>query len=72
MVSLIESLPKTGRLEVDIKVAADVNISARREIVGLTAAKETGPVVGQLQDSRNDFVSHSLTTSSMVFVEKAG
>jgi len=28
MASLIESLPKTGRLEVDIKVAADVNISA--------------------------------------------
>ena len=28
MVSLIESLPKTGRLEVDIKVAADIHISA--------------------------------------------
>ena len=28
MVSLIESLPKTGRLEVDIKVAADISISA--------------------------------------------
>lgn len=28
MVSVIESLPKRGRLEVDIKVVADVNISA--------------------------------------------
>jgi len=28
MASLIESLPKIGRLEVDIKVVADVNISA--------------------------------------------
>jgi hypothetical protein len=28
MPSLMELLPKTGRLEVDIKVAADVNISA--------------------------------------------
>jgi hypothetical protein len=28
MASLVESLPKTGRLEVDIKVTADVNISA--------------------------------------------
>jgi hypothetical protein len=28
MVSLIESLPKMGRLEVDIKVAADIHISA--------------------------------------------
>ncbi|MBM4465189.1 MAG: hypothetical protein FJ014_06520 [Chloroflexi bacterium] len=28
MVSLVESLPKTGRLEVDIKVAADINVSA--------------------------------------------
>lgn len=28
MVALMESLPKTGRLEVDIKVTADVNISA--------------------------------------------
>lgn len=28
MVSLVESLPKTGRLEVDIKVTADVNVSA--------------------------------------------
>ena len=28
MMSLIESLPKTGRLEVDIKVTADVNVSA--------------------------------------------
>ena len=28
MASIIEALPKTGRLEVEIKVAADVNISA--------------------------------------------
>ena len=28
MVSLVESWPKTGRLEVDIKVTADVNVSA--------------------------------------------
>jgi hypothetical protein len=28
MASVMESLPKTGRLEVDIKVTADVNISA--------------------------------------------
>jgi len=28
MVTLMESLPKTGRLEVDIKVAADINVSA--------------------------------------------
>ncbi len=28
MASLVESLPKSGRLEVDIKVTADVNISA--------------------------------------------
>jgi len=28
MVSLVEALPKTGRLEVDIKVVADVNVSA--------------------------------------------
>jgi hypothetical protein len=28
MASLVESIPKTGRLEVDIKVVADVNISA--------------------------------------------
>lgn len=28
MASLVESLPKSGRLEVDIKVMADVNISA--------------------------------------------
>jgi hypothetical protein len=28
MATLVESLPKTGRLEVDIKVTADVNISA--------------------------------------------
>jgi hypothetical protein len=28
MASLVESLPKTGHLEVDIKVKADVNISA--------------------------------------------
>ena len=35
MVSLVESLPKTGRLEVEIKVAADINVSAyaaRRKI----------------------------------------
>lgn len=28
MVSIVETLPQTGRLEVDIKVTADVNISA--------------------------------------------
>jgi hypothetical protein len=28
MASVMQSLPKTGRLEVDIKVTADVNISA--------------------------------------------
>lgn len=28
MVSLVESLPQAGRLEVDIKVTADVNVSA--------------------------------------------
>lgn len=28
MASILEALPKTGRLEVDIKVTADVNISA--------------------------------------------
>lgn len=28
MAATVESLPKTGRLEVDIKVTADVNISA--------------------------------------------
>jgi len=28
MVSLVESLPKTGRLEIDIKVTADINVSA--------------------------------------------
>ncbi len=28
MVSLVESLPRTGRVEVDIKVTADINISA--------------------------------------------
>ncbi len=28
MASIVESLPKTGRLEVDIKVKADINISA--------------------------------------------
>jgi hypothetical protein len=28
MASVVESIPKTGRLEVDIKVTADVNISA--------------------------------------------
>jgi hypothetical protein len=28
MASIIESLPKTGRLEVDIKVSADLNITA--------------------------------------------
>lgn len=28
MASVIDALPKTGRLEVDIKVTADVNISA--------------------------------------------
>ncbi|MCP4426531.1 MAG: hypothetical protein GY803_18720 [Chloroflexi bacterium] len=28
MIANVESLPKTGRLEVDIKVTADVNISA--------------------------------------------
>lgn len=28
MAAIVESLPKTGRLEVDIKVSADVNISA--------------------------------------------
>jgi hypothetical protein len=28
MASLIESLPQTGRLEIDIKVTADVNVSA--------------------------------------------
>lgn len=28
MASLVESLPQTGRLEVDIRVRADVNISA--------------------------------------------
>jgi hypothetical protein len=28
MTTLVESLPKTGRLEVDIKVTADVNFSA--------------------------------------------
>jgi hypothetical protein len=28
MASIVESLPKAGRLEVDIKVMADVNISA--------------------------------------------
>lgn len=28
MASIIEALPRTGRLEVDIKVAADVNVSA--------------------------------------------
>lgn len=28
MTSIVESLPKTGRLEVDIRVKADINISA--------------------------------------------
>ena len=28
MASVVESLPRTGRMEVDIKVTADVNISA--------------------------------------------
>jgi len=28
MTSLVESLPQTGRLEVDIRVSADVNVSA--------------------------------------------
>jgi hypothetical protein len=28
MSAIVESLPKTGRLEVDIKVSADVNVSA--------------------------------------------
>jgi hypothetical protein len=28
MASIVESLPRTGRLEVDIKVRADINISA--------------------------------------------
>jgi hypothetical protein len=38
MATVIEALPKTGRLEVDIKVAADVNISAyaaRQKVNGL-------------------------------------
>ncbi|MEW5986020.1 MAG: hypothetical protein AB1791_05250 [Chloroflexota bacterium] len=28
MLSVVESLPKTGRLEIDIRVTADVNVSA--------------------------------------------
>lgn len=38
MHSVVESLPETGRLEVDIKVTADVNVSAyaaRQKVDGL-------------------------------------
>ncbi len=42
MASIIDSLPKTGRLEVDIKVTADVNISAyaaRQKINGFVLSE---------------------------------
>jgi len=50
MASLVESIPKTGRLEVDIKVVADVNISAyaaRQKVNAFVCAKRD-----QLHDAR--------------------
>lgn len=38
MTANVESLPQTGRLEVDIKVTADVNISVYTARQSITAA----------------------------------